>query len=382
MNNNDNFDLYSVSNKKSKRNEKLKTRKIVNIVASMVLVVSIVLTSLMVAYLSVSNFRINGISGEVVENGSFEDLTYSTNSKVSYVLVLGVDPKEVLTDIIVVACIDHEKNTVNFLQIPRDTFAGDDVPSCKMNAVYGHPKKGEARINALRRRISSMFGIPLDHYVIFTIKGFIKMVDALGGIRINIQQKNGIEIMDPETLKVERIGPGWVTLTGHQATGFVRKRTGTKDGYYKGDIARIEAQRLVYVALAKKIKTMSVSQMFKVVNNCYSQLSTDMNINTLIGYGVEAKGISMDDIAIYAVPGQNATRNKLSMWSPHKAEYVEIFNQYLNPYNDPITVDDIQLTEIHTSYVASGVVQGGALSAIEKEQNQTSSTAQATNTEK
>lgn len=377
MNNRDNrdsFDLYSVSTRGEARRKRRLMKRTVNIVASIVLCVSIIAVTLMGGYLSVAGIRINN-HNESEDNSDLESLTVSQNSGVSYILVVGVDPQETLTDILVVACIDHEKNTLNFMQIPRDTYIGDDVPTRKVNAVYGNPRTGEARINALRRRISSYFGIPLDHYCLFTIKGFIKVIDALGGVTINIEQKNGISIMNPETFESERIGPGWVTLNGHQATGFVRKRTGTSDGYYKGDIARIEAQRLVYVALAKKLKNMSLSQMFSVAKNCYSEIATDMSVNQILGYAKEVKSIPMESMGVYAVPGQSVTYRGLSMWSAHKDEYIELFNMYLNPYGAPITADDIKMIELHTKLgvakTASEVVQGGSLAALEQEKNQT-----------
>lgn len=372
----DGFDLYSVSTRGSSKRRRRAIKRTVNIVASIVLCISVILTALMGTYLSVSGMKVGGLDQNESENGDFDSLTVSTNSGVSYILVLGVDPQETLTDIIVVACIDHEKNTVNFMQIPRDTFIGDDVPTRKINAVYGNPRQGEAKINALRRRISSYFGIPLDHYCLFTIKGFINVIDALGGLTIKIEQENGVDIMDPETLVHERIGPGWVTLNGHQATGLVRKRTGTSDGYYKGDISRIEtAQKLVYPALAKKLKSMSVSQMFNVAKKCYSQIATDMSINQILGYANEVKAMSSESMILHVVPGQSVTYKKLSMWSPHKAEYIELFNTYMNPYGAPITENDIKMVELHTllgvAKKDSEVVQGGTLSKIEQDQNQT-----------
>lgn len=370
-NNEETVDLYSFSNPKNKGvTKRQKIRKIVNIVASIVLCFSILLTAVMGTGIWVLGQKINDDTEP--EEGDFEQLTYSSDSKVSYILVTGVDPQGTLTDIIIVACIDHEKNTLNFLQIPRDTFIGDDVPSRKVNAVYGNPRKGEKNINALRRRLSSYFGIPLDHYVKFTVKGFSNVIDALGGVTVNIEtpNSNGIDIMNPFTKKHERIGPGVVTLKGPQAVGFVRKRTGVKDGYVKGDIDRIEAQREVYVALAKKLQTMSTSQMVTIAKNCYNEVATDMSIGQILGYATEVKDISMDNIGIYAVPGQFTTYNGLSMWSPHKEEYIEIFNTYMNPYGVPITVDDIQMIELHKrlgkSTVPSEVEQGGALSSVKK----------------
>ncbi len=375
MNNNHNneetVDLYSYSNPKNKGKSKRQIiRRTVNIAASIVLTISILLTVVMGAGIWVMGQRINDDSDQ--EEGEFEKLTYSSDSKVSYILVTGVDPQETLTDIIIVACIDHEKNTLNFLQIPRDTYIGDDVPTKKVNAVHGNPRKGEAKINALRRRLSSYFGIPLDHYVKFTIKGFSNVIDALGGVTVNIEtpNANGIDVMNPFTKKHERIGPGVVTLTGPQAVGFVRKRTGVKDGYVKGDIDRIEAQREVYVALAKKLQSMSTSQMVSIAKNCYSEIATDMSIGQILGYAGEVKEIPMESMGIYAVPGQFETYNGLSMWSPHKDEYIEIFNTYFNPYGVPITTDDIQMIELHKrlghSTKDSEVNQGGALSNVKK----------------
>ena len=370
MNYDDNFDLYSVSTRKGSTSKRKKLRRTVNILASIILCLSVLLTGVMGVGIWALGMEIN--NDVEVEQGDFEDLVVSSNSKVSYILVVGVDPKETLTDIIIIACIDHEKNTLNFLQIPRDTYIGDDVPTKKVNAVHGNPRKGEAKINALRRRLSSYFGIPLDHYVKFTIRGFANVIDALDGITVNIETKNskGIDIMDPFTKKHERIGPGVVTLTGRQAVGFVRKRTGTSDGYYKGDIDRIEAQREVYVSLAKKLQKMSGSQMLKIAQNCYSEISTDMSIGQILGYAEEVQEIPMESMGIYAVPGQFCNYNGLSMWSPHKDEYVQMFNTYFNPHGAPITTSDIQMIELHKklgqSTRPSEVEQGGALSNVKK----------------
>lgn len=365
--NNDSFDLYSVSTRGSK-NKRKKIRHTVNILASFVLVFSIFLTVLGGGGLLALGVRVND---ETVKD-SYEDLTYSSHSGVSYILVVGVDPQETLTDIIIVACIDHDKGTLNFLQIPRDTYIGDDVPTKKVNAVYGNPRKGEVNINALRRRLSSYFGIPIDHYVRFTIRGFANVVDALGGITVNIEtdNKSGIDIMDPFTKKHERIGPGEVKLTGPQAVGFVRKRTGVKDGYVKGDIDRIESQREVYFSLAKRLQSMSTTQMVTIARTCYNEIATSMSINNILGYAEEVKSMDLQQIGIYAVPGQFTTYNGLSMWSPHKAEYIEIFNTHLNPYGVPITEDDIQMIELHKKLGQSDrdseVIQGGSLDDVKK----------------
>lgn len=367
------FDLNTVQLNRASERKKRLIRRLVNVIASIALAFSLLTTTAMGAYLYFSN---KGIGPKQNESDLIdEEIVVSNHSGVSYILVLGVDVEESLTDIMVVACIDHEKNTLSFLQIPRDLFVGDDIPSGKINAVYSNPRKEESKINALRRRLSGYLGIPIDHYVLFTIKGFINVIDALGGVTINIKQENGVDIKDYITEKHQRIGPGWVTLKGSLATGFVRKRLGEKDGYTKGDIDRIEAQRIVYVALAKKLQTMSFSQMWKIAKNCSSQVTTDMKINEILGYANEAKGISLSNMNIHAIPGQPVEGYKgHSVYSIYKSDYVQIFNTYFNPYGTPITVSGIRIPELYSLLghprTGSYVDEGGTLGELMTKENQ------------
>ncbi|HHW46387.1 MAG TPA: LCP family protein [Clostridiales bacterium] len=343
----------------------------VNILCSFVLVLSIIALSGMLM-LSARPFDVG--QDTPVESGNYEPIKVSTFSQVSYVLVVGLDESEKLTDIIMVMCIDHEKDTVNILQIPRDTFIGTDVPTKKINAVYGNPRKGEANINALRRRIGTHLGIPLDHYVIFTLKGFRNVVDALGGVEINISQKNGLKIEDHTTHKFYTIGPGPVKLNGVMAEGFIRKRYGSEEGYGKGDISRVEAQRIFYAALVKKLKNMNFSQISAIVNKCLPEVKTSMSLGEILGYAKELMGIDMSNIRILTVPGQGCTYRKVSYYSIHKDDYIKLFNTYMNPYGEPLTASDIKIRELHKEIgqptYPSLATQGGTLEEISEKTGQ------------
>jgi len=352
---NEKHDIFYMSTKGRTLKKFKKTRKIINIVGLIVLLISVMATVLLGTGFIIANTKLAGFGAGETESGDFESLIVSKHSGVSYILVCGVDLKENLTDIVSVACIDHEKNTVSFLQIPRDTFIGMDVPSGKLNAVYGSPRDGELKINALRRKLALYFGIPLDHYVLFTIDGFRNVVDSLGGLEVNINQEDGIAIENQDTHEHYVIGPGLVTLDGNAAAGFVRKRYGydkvldkQDEGYEKGDTSRLEAQRLVYVALAKKLQAMSLTQMATIATTSYDQISTDMSFNDILGYAKEIKSISFESMKIFGVPGQACDYNNVSYYSIHKADYVELFNSYFNPYGELITENDIKVIELHT----------------------------------
>lgn len=372
---NEKYDMFYMSTRGRRLKKFKKTRRLVNIIGSIVLTLSVLATAVLCTGFVLADQKLTGFGTNETETGSFDPLLVSKHSGVSYILVCGVDVSESLTDIMAVACIDHEKNTVNFLQIPRDTYIGSDIPSGKLNAVYSNPQKGELKINALRRRLASYFGIPLDHYVLFTIDGFRSVVDTLGGVDINITQEDGIDIEDQDTYQHYTIGPGWVTLNGNMAAGFVRKRHGTEEGYKKGDSSRLEAQRLMYVALAKKLQSMSLSQMASIGTKCYNQISTDMSIGDLLGYAKEIKSIPLASMKIFGVPGQGCTYNSLSYYSIHKADYVKIFNTYFNPYGDPITVNGIKVKELHViaGQPTTGSLlesEGGSIADIQSENNQ------------
>ncbi len=377
MDNQFNFSNMQRGQRALKRKKRIK--KTVNVIASIVLIFSILLGGAMGAYIfGIGNIKIND---ESAETETFESLKTSEHSGVSYVLVCGLCPPEEggkLTDTIIIACLDHNKKTLNFLQIPRDLYIGDEDGSIygggKINAVYASPRKGESNVNSLRRVIAKYLGIPLDHYVLFNIPAVIDLIDSVGGLTINVQQKTGISIMDYNTKGWHKVGPGWVTLKGSLAVGFIRKRTGVKEGFIRGDADRVQNQQLAYVALAKKLKSMSVTQMVTAAKNCYPNISTDISLNDILGYALEVKGMSMDSMGVYAVPGQYSQYNHSSVYCIHKQRYLNMFNEHFNPYGAELTDDDILayewFREMGQSYDESDEISGGTLASIAENKNQ------------
>lgn len=352
---------FSRISKNAKKKKGLALYVVLTTVFSVVLVVSLLATVGMGIYVfKISDKNVGNQNAQQEEEGLYEELYLSNSPDVSYILVVGegwaADGSEHLSDVIMVACIDHKAKTLNMLQIPRDLFIGTDVRTNKINAVYGTPREKESRVNALRRRLASHLGIPLDHYVTFTTEGFMKAVDIIGGVDINITAPNGLKIEDQHNIgSYYTIGPGWVHLDGNEAAGFVRKRYGTKEeGYGLGDLDRIKHQRTFYAALFKKLVDTDAATLYELINGCSAWLSTDMDVNTLLGYALEIKDIDMEQIGIHTVPGQyvdyrpTANSAPLSIYSIIKSKYVETFNKYMNPYGDPITVDGIRIRELHT----------------------------------
>lgn len=391
--------------RKGKRLRKFKKRRrVATAITSIVLVLAILTTiGFGVGYwllgMGMRNENVEGNSSTTSTTAS--GLMYSEHPGVSYILVVGIDNKgdysdngyivdeAYHTDIIAVACIDHDRGTVNVMQIPRDLFIGTDIPSKKLNAVYAFPPTGMSRMDALRQRLAGYLGVPIDHYVIFTIKGFMNVVDALGGVEIYIEREEGLYVENQYNYQQYKIGPGWVTLDGNAACGFVRKRTGhggSYEGYLLGDPDRLKAQRLMYVALAKKLMNMSVTQMASVASKCISEVSTSMTLNDIVGYAMDVRSMCNESadgigcISVWGVPGQQCMYRhydeeyQLSYFSIHKQEFVDLWNAHMNPYGEPITVNSIKIRELHTEagipFEPNCFETGGSLSDIQQEHHQ------------
>ena len=372
------FNFSEMQQTRRSKKKKKQIRKIVNIVASIVLSICILLTGIMASYI----FGIGEIQigHDDTESGDFEDLLTSKHSGVSYILIAGLCPPEeggLLTDTIIVACIDHNRDTLNFLQIPRDLYIGTEDGSVysggKINAVYAQPRNGENRINALRRVINGYLGIPLDHYVLFNIPAFINLIDALGGLEITIQHENGATLRDYHTKEDITVGPGKVNLKGSLAIGYMRKRYGVSQGYLMGDADRVKAQQLVYIALAKKLKSMSTSQMINIASSCYKEIETDISLNNILGYAAEVKKMKMENMGVYGFPGQYSQYNKSSVYCVHKDEYIELYNEHFNPYGDELKESDIYIYEWYKEMgqpYEPPTIGGGTLAQLAEDKNQ------------
>ncbi|GAA2719679.1 LCP family protein [Actinocorallia aurantiaca] len=153
------------------------------------------------------------------------------------------------SDTIIVAHVPADGRGVKMVSIPRDTLV--DVPDCK-NADGRTVPGSRAVINVAftiggaecaRKTVENLGGITLDHTIVFDFIAFKRVVDALGGVEVEIET----EIRDPEAkLSLHK---GLQTLKGEQALGYVRARRGLGDG---SDLGRIKRQQEVMEAVVEK----------------------------------------------------------------------------------------------------------------------------------
>lgn len=156
------------------------------------------------------------------------------------------------SDTNIVIGLDRLAATAHVLSLPRDTkvtVPGQGVH--KLNAAhrYGGPF-------LLQETVRENFGLQIDHYIKTNFRGFVELVDLVGGIDVDVERE--MDYDDSWQDFHVHLKPGLQHLTGEQAHGYVRWRKNNRpprgDGSTdpKGDMGRTERQQKVIKILARK----------------------------------------------------------------------------------------------------------------------------------
>ena len=269
-------------------------------------------------------------------NNTIEE-TKETRAKGIYsVLVVGTDQAGLNTDTIMVASLDSKHNRVSVMSIPRDTMSNVSRNIKKINAAYANgAKDGEGNIDNLKQEVSYLMGFPVDNYVIVDLTAFEELIDALGGVTIDVPIK--MDYDDPYQDLHIHIEKGLQTLNGKDAIGFVRYRK----GYAQGDLGRVKAQQLFISALAQQAATpATITKLPQLTDIVLDNMTTDLTYGELVWFAKEAVTVDMaNDLHMFTLPGvaetvkPDGSTQALSYYLPYEDEILEIVNEYFNPYS-------------------------------------------------
>ncbi|MBQ9690695.1 MAG: LCP family protein, partial [Eggerthellaceae bacterium] len=124
------------------------------------------------------------------------------------------------------------------------------------------------------RTVSEFAGVPIDHYMQVDFDGFKEIVDALGGVEVDVP----IDIDDAHTGK---LSAGEQTLTGEQALILARSRH-AYDNYGDGDGYRASNQRMILGAIAKKVLDSDAATMASTISSLSNYITTDLSVKDIM----------------------------------------------------------------------------------------------------
>jgi polyisoprenyl-teichoic acid--peptidoglycan teichoic acid transferase len=255
-----------------------------------------------------------------------------------------------LTDSIMLVSIDTKTNKAYMLSIPRDLYV--NIPGYgygKINQAYedgqsghfsaaGYPNGG---MGLLEETVSQKFNVPIDYYALIDYTAFRDAVNAVGGIRIDIQSPDPRGLYDPNT-HVD-LPNGWVSLDGTEALNLARAR-GDGYGSYgfpQADFDRTMHQRQMLVALTHKATSLGVlSNPIKVGDlfDAYGKnVQTDFKLNELRRLNTIMSKIPQSRIASAALNSANVNGQKgvdlLQSYETYNGEDALIPAAGLNDYS-------------------------------------------------
>ncbi len=322
-------------------------------------------------------------------------------SKVSY-FALGVTGEKSTDrmDMVAVMCYDRKADKVSVMQLPVATYIGEsgNFATATLGDVWGNPKAlvwcdtcrkqvaagetdGDKHATCgtkLTSRTGSAFtdfikvfnqqyGLPIDNYVVISRNGLVKLIDAVGGVDVQLDATR--------TLDGIRYEKGVRTLTGKAAVQYA-----VVDGYQNtpdSDRARMLHQRQVFAGLLDRLSTRKVDELYNSDSAKEDVLSNVIFGRDIIRYdtssfgkarlmGVsESKGESTkfalamaefvhdisrvegEDFTFFMPTGVSQKRGTEMVYSVNKAQTIVLLNQYMNPYglvldNATVTVPELK----------------------------------------
>lgn len=229
-------------------------------------------------------------------------------------VLLGLDSREqtgsLNTDVMIVAVVEPETKQVTMLSLPRDTAIA--IPGYsgyhKINSVYA---TGEvARRNAerkkepitengsslLKKTLEGLLGIPIKHYVTIDFEGFVKVIDDLDGIEVDVERN--LIYHDPTDGTAINLKKGLQTLNGKQALDYVRHRQDDRGtNYYSSDFDRNRRQQLVINKVVDKMKTFSgITKIYDIMETVGNHMKTDLSKEKIKGLALDFMSIGSENI--------------------------------------------------------------------------------------
>lgn len=201
-----------------------------------------------------------------------------------------------LADVIMLARISSDRESIHVMSIPRDSWV--QQPNGSMGKVNWSFSSGGAA--GLVETVETMLDVRIDHVAAIDFESFKGLTDALGGVTVN----NEVEW----ERWGEYFGVGPVELDGERALIFVRERQLTG-----GDLARVKQQQeYIRAVLAKTLTAETLTDpgtLLALVQQVSPFLAVDAELSPsyLAGLAIEMPNIRADDVRFFTMPVEKGT---------------------------------------------------------------------------
>lgn len=219
-------------------------------------------------------------------------------------------PGSNLTDTIMLASIETETKKVALLSLPRDLYIPKTESGAggRINSLYQQGLNQETPMEPIKEAITLITGEPVDYFFIMDFAGFESVVDALGGIMVDVPK----DFYDPRypgknySYEIFELKKGWQELDGSTALKYVRERHDDPEG----DFGRAKRQQQVLQSIKNKAYHPTTYLNFFRINNLFESVAdnveTDVTIPEMQSFYELSKTLDT----------QNITNQVVDAWKP------------------------------------------------------------------
>jgi polyisoprenyl-teichoic acid--peptidoglycan teichoic acid transferase len=214
------------------------------------------------------------------------------------ILFIGIDDSEsrnfhtaTRTDALILATFNPKDDSVKMVSIPRDSYVY--IPSEDRYSKINHAHVYDG-VKGTVETVEELFDIKIDYYVKMNFYAFIDVVDALGGIEVEVPYD--ITEKDSEDRRTIMLKKGLQTLNGEEALALARTRK--KDN----DIERGKRQQEIMKAIVKKAASVgSVTKYDDIIEAVGNNMKTNLTFNemmSLVSYATAGANLNIESYTL------------------------------------------------------------------------------------
>ena len=247
------------------------------------------------------------------------DVSSEAKDQLLNIALLGTDGDGFRTDVNIVASLNLTTKEVHLISVPRDTrvvmtddmiayLEKNDRTIPQANGVYGqckltevHAYAGEGNRSTFSvAMLEEILGIDIDYYVKVDLDAFKDIVDTVGGVEFDVQER--LYYSDPAQGLYIDLYPGPQVLDGEKAEMLVRFR----EGYAQKDLKRIEVQQEFLKAFISQVCSSDkiMSNLDSYIKIFMEKVESDMPVATALKYAGYIKEIDPAAITTDTIPGE------------------------------------------------------------------------------
>ncbi|MEU0198158.1 MULTISPECIES: LCP family protein [unclassified Streptomyces] len=204
------------------------------------------------------------------------------------------------------------------VSIPRDTLV--TIPPCRLpdgswtkaqpdtmfNAAYSVGQTAKGNPACTQNTVEQLTGLRVDHTVVVDFKGFARLTDVVGGVKVCLPQDVYENDLNPHLRAPGKLlfHKGEQTVSGQKALDYVRIRHGIGDG---SDIGRIKRQQAFVASLLKEVKSkgLTPTNLLPLAEAATQSLTVDPGLGSadkLISFAMSLKDIDLHNTEFVTVP--------------------------------------------------------------------------------